>query len=234
MKRNIQSLLAVLALLTAPLSMAQNAGEPQDLDELRTTVEQFLKTQAAGLPGKVNVVVNQVDPRTSLAVCTSPEPFLPTGSRAWGKTSVGVRCTAPTKWTIYLKARVKVTGEYLATTLPLAQGHVITAKDVVKMQGDLASMPPGVITDPGQAIGQKVSMSIALGAPIIKDLLRSQQVIQSGQTVRLLSLGSGFRITTEGRALGSANEGQIIQTRTSSGQTVSGIARMGGIVEVTF
>lgn len=234
MKRIVHTLFAILATLTASTLLAQTAGARQDIKEVRTAIEQFLHTQATGLPGQVEVVVGHLDPHMNLAACVAPEAFLPKGSRAWGKTSVGVRCTAPIAWTIYVKASVKVHTEYVTAAVPLTQGQILGRNDLVKTHGDLAALPPGVVTDFSQAIGQKVSMPIQLGAPIRKDLLRSQQAIQSGQAVRLVSIGQGFKVSTEGRAMGSANDGQLIQTRTASGQTVSGIARMGGIVEVSF
>lgn len=234
MKRIIHSLLIVLALLTTCLSFAQTVSARQDVHELRKVIEQFLHNQTSGLPGQVEVVVAHLEPRLNLSACVSPEPFLPKGSRAWGKTSVGVRCTAPVAWTIYTKATVKVHAEYITAGVPLTQGQVIAASDLVKTRGDIASLPPGIVTDMTQAVGQKVALTIPLGAPLRKDLLRGQQAIQSGQAVRLVSVGAGFKVSTEGRAMGSATDGQLVQARTASGQTVSGTARLGGIVEVTF
>lgn len=234
MKRIFFLLLAVIASLMTTPSYAQAAGPRQDINELRSAIAQFLQNQAVGLPGQVDVVVGNIDPHLNLAACLSPEPFLPKGSRAWGKTSVGVRCHAPASWTIYVKATVKVETEYVIAAMPLTQGQTISAADLSRTRGDLTALPSGVITDTSQAIGQKVAMAIALGAPIRKDLLRSQQVVQPGQTVRVVTAGPGFKVSTEGRAMGSANDGQTVQIRMASGQTVSGIARTGGIVEVVF
>ena len=234
MKRIIKSLLVAFLLLPAIHSLAQGVSARQNLAELHDVVEQFLKTQAIGMPGEVQVEVARISPHINLAACTAPQAFLPRGSRAWGRTSVGVRCTAPSPWTTYLKATVHVQGEYLAAGIPLTQGHILAQRDLVRMRGDLAALPPGVVTAMDQAIGQRLTMPVALGAPIRKELLRSQQAVQSGQTVRLVSSGKGFQVSTEARAIGSANAGQFVQARTGSGQTVGGIARMGGLVEVAF
>jgi flagella basal body P-ring formation protein FlgA len=51
--------------------------------------------------------------------------------------------------------------------------------------------------------------------------------------VRITAKGPGFSVSSEGKALNNATEGQVVQVRTSSGQTVSGIARPSGIVEIT-
>ena len=234
MKRITKALFAVLSLMTAFAVSAQSHAGSQDHNELRIAIEQYLMSQATGLPGEVSVVVGTIDPRLSLAACTNPEPFLPNGSRAWGKTSVGVRCAAPTPWTIYLKATVKVHADYVTAAVPMTQGHVIEQSDLKTVKGDIAALPSGAITTPAQAIGQKLAISVPLNAPIRKELLRIQQAVQPGQAVRLVSSGPGFKVSTEGRAIGGANDGQMVQTRTGSGQTVSGIARMGGVVEVTY
>ena len=229
MKRILLAALAAWSCLAATASLAQNASPRQNHDELRTAAAQFLKQQAVGLPGEISVTVDAIDSRVNLPACTTPEPFLPRGGRAWGKTTVGVRCTAPSAWTVYLKGTVKVQADYIAAAVPIAQG---APQDITRMRGDLTSLPPGVVTNPAEAVGRKAAMAVALGGPLRKDLLRSQPAVQSGQTVRLVSSGPGFKVSTEGRAIGNASEGQSVQTRTASGQLVTGIARLGGIVEV--
>jgi flagella basal body P-ring formation protein FlgA len=217
-----------------PVSPARAAGARQDLAALRATVEQFLLTMTAGLPGDVAVKVGQIDTRTALARCPAPEAFLQPGARAWGKTTVGVRCTAPSNWTVYIQAQVSVTAEYVTAALPLAQGQAIEAGQLALAKGDIAAMPPGIVTDMTQAVGRLPSVSLAAGTPLRLDLLKSRPVVQQGQAVRLVSNGSGFSVSGEGRAIGNAAEGQVVQVRTASGSTVSGTARAGGTVEVTF
>lgn len=209
-------------------------AQRQDPAELRQTVEQFLRTQASGLPGDVSISVAAVDSRVNLPACALPEAFLPPGGRMWGKTAVGVRCNAPSAWTIYLTATVRVTGDYITAALPLTNGQEIGPSDLVTMRGDLTSLPRGVITDPAHAIGRTVTMSLQAGMPLRQDLLRSQRTVQQGQIVKLTSNGPGFQVSAEGRALGHGTEGQTVQARTANGQIVSGIAKAGGVVEVNF
>ena len=201
---------------------------------MRQAAEQFLRTQTAGLPGEVGIVIGQFDSRLNLPACAVPEAFLPPGGRAWGKITVGIRCSVPAPWTIYVSATVRVLADYIAAAVPLAQGQSIGPNDIARIRGDLTTLPPGVITDQSQALGRTVSLSLALGAPLRQDALRNHQAVQQGQTVRLISGGSGFRVSSEARALASAGEGQMIQARTPGGQTVSGVAKMGGIVEVSY
>ena len=226
-----------LLMLTLPLWLQAFALEPgarQQHAALQQTVEQFVHTQAAGLPGTTSISVGAVDPRLNLPACVAPQAFLPAGSRAWGKTTVGVRCTAPVSWTVYILATVRVHGDYVVAAAPLAQGQSISANDLAKAKGDLTTLPAGVITDAAQAIGRTLSISLPAGAPLRHDVLRAQQAIQQGQMVRVTSTGPGFRVSAEARALNNANDGQVAQARTASGQVISGVARMGGIIEVTY
>jgi flagella basal body P-ring formation protein FlgA len=204
------------------------------LNALRQVAEQFLVTQSAGLPGTVTVTVGALDQRMNLAACPDPQAFQQPGARAWGKTTVGVRCAAPTPWTVYIQSQVSVQAEYVAAATPLVQGQTIDATQVVMVKGDLAALPNGVLTDMAQAVGRTSSMSVQSGAPIRADLLRSKPVVQQGQAVRVVSSGAGFSVSAEGRAIGNAGEGQVVQVRTPSGAILSGVAKAGALVEVVF
>lgn len=230
MKTPVRFLIALLPLAAA----AQTPPARQDHAVLRQAVEQFLRIQSAGLPGQVTISVGQVDPRLNLAACAAPEAFLPGTARVWGKTTVGVRCSAPAPWTVYIPATVSVTGDYLVTATPLAQGQVVGPNDLAKVRGDLTALPQGIVTDASQAVGRTLNVSLRPGTPLRGDSLRSQQVVQQGQLVRLVTNGPGFSISAEARAISNAADGQIAQARTQAGQVVSGVARAGGVVEVTY
>jgi flagella basal body P-ring formation protein FlgA len=233
MKRILISIALVLVSQLAAAQTQAPAGR-QNVAALRTVAEQFLKTETAGLPGEVSVKVGAIDPRTALAACPAPEAFLQPGARAWGKTTVGIRCSAPSNWTLFVQAQVNVKAEYVAAALPLAQGQPIEQGQLVLVKGDIAAMPNGIVTDMAQAIGRTPTVSLAAGTPLRLDSLRSRPVVQQGQAVRLVSNGSGFSVSGEGKAIGNAGEGQVVQVRTAGGSVVSGTAKAGGMVEVAF
>jgi flagella basal body P-ring formation protein FlgA len=230
--RAIFQLLVLLSFSSS--TYGQTVEARQDFGNLIEIVEQFLSTQTAGLPGEVSIAVGRVDSRTSLHACASVEPFLPAGSRPWGKTTVGVRCTSPAPWIIYVQANVRVLGEYVVTRVPLSQGQTIGANDLAIVRGDLASLPSGIIMHTSQAVGRAAALSIPSGAPLRNESLKTYPVVQQGQSIRLVSSGPGFQVSTEGRALTNGTDGQIVQARTASGQLVSGVAKVGGVIEVTY
>jgi len=230
----MKTLLATLLLMFMQIAVAQTDGLRQDPAVVRQIAEQFLHAQTRGLPGHVSINVNKLDPRLDLAACAAPQAFMPSGSRVWGKTTVGIRCTVPTPWTVYIQAKVNVVASYIVTAAPLAQGQIVSATDLATMQGDLTTLPTGIITDAAQAIGRTVTLSLQAGSALRQDSLRSQPAVQQGQTVRLVSVGPGFQVSSEGQALTSASEGQLVQARTQAGQMIRGIAKAGGVVEVSY
>jgi flagella basal body P-ring formation protein FlgA len=230
----MKNALLIMLSLVVPLAFGQVAAPRQDLEALRQVAEQYQQQQSAGLPGKVSITVGALDARMNLAACAAPQAFQQPGARAWGKTTVGVRCAAPTPWTVYIQSQVSVQTEYVAAAMPLVQGQTIDASQLAMVKGDLAALPNGVLTDMAQAIGRSSSMSLASGAPLRADLLRSKPVVQQGQAVRVVSSGAGFSVSAEARAIGTAGEGQVVQVRTKAGAILSGVAKAGGVVEVVF
>ena len=227
------ALLAAICFIRSAFATPANLPERQDLAVLKNKIEEFLVTQSNGYPGRVTVTAGAIDPNLRLAQCPAPEVFLPSGSRAWGRTSVGVRCSAP-NWTIYAQAKVSVKAQYLVAATSLAQGHIVTNQDILLEEGELTQLPVGVYTDSTQAIGRTVSMSMIAGSVLRQEMLKLAPVVQQGQSVLLTSSGNGFSVTAEGKALNNANEGQVVQVKAESGTVVSGIARVSGKVEVAF
>jgi flagella basal body P-ring formation protein FlgA len=223
----------LLALLLLGAAAPCHASiDPAQLAQIRQSVDQLLRVQTAGLPGKVSFTLGAIDTRLNLAACPAPEAFIPAGVRLWGNASVGVRCGGSSPWTIYVPVSIKILTGVVVAAHPLAQGQLIELTDIVVQEADLGQLPGAAITEPQQALGRIATLSIAPGQPLRKDLLRSPPVIQQGQSVTLRAQGAGFMLSAEGKAVTNAAEGQVTQVRTPSGQTVSGIARLGAIVEI--
>lgn len=225
---------SLLALLFNGAQAQQTpAAQRQKPEAVRAVAEQFLTTQAAGLPGQVSVKVGGVDPRLSLAACPAPEAFQQPGARPWGKTTVGVRCSSPS-WTVFVQAQVSVVADYVAAAVPLAQGQPVQQSQLVLVKADIAAMPSGIITDMAQAIGRTPSVSLPAGTALRTDTLRSQQVIKQGQAVMLVARSANFSVSSEAKAINNASDGQVVQVRTPNGRVVSGLARDGGMVEIVL
>ncbi len=225
-------LLPLLALLLLPFS-ARSDESLETPASLKKTVESFLSAQLAGQPG-ADFALGGIDPRLRLPRCAKAQAFVPAGSKLWGNTTVGVRCDAPAAWSIYVPVTVKVTAGTVVSVRPLSQGQVLSAADVALRSQDLTQLPPGTLTDPAEAVGKTLVSPLPAGYPLRADMLKAPMAVFQGQNVRLTAKGPGFTVSSEGKAMGNAADGQPVQVRTPSGQVVKGIARSGGVVEIPF
>lgn len=226
-------IIATTASLLVLASAMAFAAEWQSLDEVATTVERFVHDKTADVAGEVAVSVTRPDARLHLGKCGNLETWLPNGNRLWGRASVGVRCQNPA-WSIYVPVMVKVTGNALIATRPIASGQVLEEQDVQLQSRELTQYPGGLFTSPEQVVGKTVVTGIKAGSLLRAELLRSPLAIKQGQQVILVAQGAGFKVSSEGQAMSNAAAGQVVSVKTRSGQTIKGIARNGGVVEVYF
>jgi flagella basal body P-ring formation protein FlgA len=210
----------------------QKSTEFQQMPIILKTVEDYIYDQTKGLPGQVIVSPGKIDNRITLPNCPKLEPFIPTGGRLWGNSSVGVRCNSQVSWTIYVQVDVQVMANVIHVARPLTQGRPLTAEDITLKNVNLTQMPEGIFTDPSQVIGKIPISSLATGQPIRQHTLRLPPIILRGQKVKLHVKGRGFSVSSEGHALADAAEGQVVQVRNHSGRIVSGIALPDATVDV--
>lgn len=204
-----------------------------EAEAILDTAERYAQLQTQGLPGKVSIHLGKLD-AARLAPCTAMEAYTPVGARMIGKTSIGVRCLGPNIWNVLVAVEIAVSGNYVTTARAILAGQPIQASDLAVLSGDVSRLPTGIIADPASAIGKTLRNSLGAGLYLRADQLISPIVIRQGQSVRVISKGSGFSVSGEGKAITNAAAGQTVQIRMSSGQTVSGIARADGSAEISF
>ncbi|MCB1886675.1 MAG: flagellar basal body P-ring formation protein FlgA [Rhodocyclaceae bacterium] len=226
--RRTAAALALVLLLAPSLLSAR-----QDPAPVRQVVAEFLAGQTAGLAGEIRTEVGELDPNNHLPPCERFSAFLPSGQRAWGQTTVGVSCQAPATWTAYVPARVRVLGDYLVLARPLRSGQVVGPDDLEWRRGDLADDGDGALTDATQAVGHPARIAVSAGQPLTRHMLRLPPVVKRGQAVRVVTVGEGFRVSNEGKAMNNAGAGESVRVRLNRGRVVTGVARPDGSVEVS-
>ncbi len=83
-------------------------------------------------------------------------------------------------------------------------------------------------------VGKVLTVGVVAGYPLRQDMLRAPIVVRQGQSVRVIAQGQGFRVSSEGKAMSNAAVGQQVQIKAQNGQTVSGVVRADGTVEVQY
>lgn len=225
------AIFVLLAAILAPVGAAR-AETGQDLEALRIAAVEYARAGTRDLRGKVDIVAGPMDKRLYLPRCESPEPFMPAGSRLWGRTQVGFRCTSPHHWSVLIPVEVRVESTALFAARPLAAGQALTEADLQVRTVDITRLPAGVLTEPGQALGRVPRLSLAAGLPLRGDILRGVHLVAPGQAVSVTYRGDGIQIRAEGRALGAGAVGDAVQIRMPSGKVVTGIVTGPGEADV--
>lgn len=229
---------ALLAAGLATGAWAQNAA-PGALAEAVLQGQQLLAEQAqqqarqAGWPAQARVVVlpGLPDPRLKLAPCAQVQAFVPAGSRPWGATRLGLRCTQLASqaaaqarpWSITLPAQVKVLAPAPVALQALPAGTVLNSTHLGLEWIDWAAHPSVPVQVVDSLWGRSLLRPLATGQALRQTDLRARQWFASGDTVRVTAVGPGFQVQREGVALADGFEGQAARVKLDNGQVVQGL-----------
>ena len=147
---------------------------------------------------------------------------------------MGLRCVEGAVWTAYRTAIVKSYGPAVVAARALPMGHTLTSADYRMAEIELNQPTGSVITDPADLLDKTLARPIESGQPLKRDVLRLRVAVTTGDPVRLAYIGSGFTVTADGKALGSASEGQRVRVQADNGRILTGVARGNRIIEVYF
>ena len=174
---------------------------------------------------RIEVVLGQLDPRLKLAPCQQIVPYLPAGARPLGRTRVGLRCASgPSRWNVSLAVAVRVWAPSLVAATALPIGTVLLARHLVTAEVDLAERADAAVSQTNTAIGRTLARSLAAGEALRHGDLKTRLWFNTGDTVRIIAVGPGYAISSEGQAQSPGLDGQSARVRTDSGRVVTGIA----------
>lgn len=226
------ALLVIAAAFTATAARAQVANESIDAALIHQVREMALvasqqsriSSNGTGSPLRFDVTVGALDSRLKLAACQRIEPYLPSGTRLWGKARIGLRCAQGARpWNVYLPITVRVYGQALVASLPLPAGATVREADLQLAEIDLAEDNGAVVTSAALAVGRTLARPLAAGQGLRLNDLKPRQWFAAGDTVKVLASGPGFSVSGSGQALTPGLEGQTARVRTEGGQVVTGM-----------
>jgi flagella basal body P-ring formation protein FlgA len=220
----------------ASANVSANAPADAAADAPTEAVRRFVAEELAREHPELRaqITVGDIDPHLHLAPCAHTEVFLRAGSRLWGRSFVGYRCLQRPGWSISIPVAVRLFGPALVATQALAPMQAIAPASLRREEIEVTREPGGVVVDAAQVEDRVCGRPIESGQAIPLSCLRTVPAVGQGEAVKLLGIGSGFTISTEGIALATVAPGESVRVRTDSGHTVSGIARKGRVVEVSF
>lgn len=226
----------VLALL------AQSAWAQQDgTEQLMQIGQRFLNEAllqgtdkpAEPMPLRMEVQTGQLDPRLRLAGCARVEPYLPAGSRLWGRTRLGLRCLeGSVRWNVFLPVTVRAYGPAWVVQAGIAAGKTLTADDAVQSEVDWAEDNAPVYANAQDWIGQVATRPLSAGQTLRQNLLRPPNLFAAGSQVQVMVQGGSFSVSSSGKAMSAAGQGQQVRVRMDNGRLVTGTVNASGTVVV--
>lgn len=225
---------ALLAMLVFPLAWGQDAAELSKITQ--SWIDSSLRTGAAAdLPLRMEVEVGDLDSRLRLAPCARIEPYLPAGSRLWGRTRLGLRCAeGATHWNVFLPVTVKAFGPAWVLTGNVPTGAALTEADAVQSEVDWAADRTSVLADPALWVGQVAARPLQAGQALRQAMVRAPKLFQAGAQVRVSAQGVGYSVNAGGQALSAGSSGQTVRVRMDNGKVISGIVNEDGTISVNL
>jgi len=192
------------------------------LKEAVTLLHQAVQATApAG--ARVRVEAGELDSRLKLAPCARITPYLPGGLQAWGRSRVGLRCTAGARWNVTLPMQVQVWAPAAVSRVALPAGALLAASQLQLAEVDWAAEGGQPQADIELLLQRTLVRPLQPGQAIRSTDVQPRRWFVQGDTVTVVAAGEGFSIATEAQALSPGMEGQTVRVRTGSGRVVQGI-----------
>ena len=216
----------VLALACGNAGAQVAAPPPSQEAELGPALQDALALTRSGIKApqgaRLEVIPGRLDPRLRLAPCRKVEPYLPAGSPPWGRTRVGLRCVSgAVPWNVYLPVTVQVWAPALVTRAALANSATLTVDDLVVSDVDVAAESSPTHQNTADLVGRQLSTALPPGTAVRAHHLRIRSWFAAGETVTVLTAGTGFGISTSGQAMTQGLEGQPVRVKTDNGRVLT-------------
>lgn len=191
--------------------------------------------ESAGAVLRPEVKVGELDKRLKLTPCPTVEPYLPQGTRLWGRSRIGLRCLdGPTRWNVFLPVTVKAWGPAWVIKQPVAPGATLSETDAELTEIDWAESIAPVLALPQDWVGTQTARALMPGQVLRKGMVRTPQVFEAGTQVRVTVRGPGFQLAANGEALAHGYIGQTVRVRMPSRRILTGTVRDAETVEISL
>ncbi len=182
------------------------------------------------------VRVGALDRRLRLSRCGKPlETFSPPGRQNPARRTVGVRCTAPSPWTIFVPVEVRLPKQVLVATRSLAKGTILTADDLKTEQRDVARMTRGYLSSLQAAEGKRLKRPVTANRALSPDMVETPDAIVRGARVTIVASSGGLQVRMAGEALSAGAKGERIRVKNSHSKREIEATVLGpGLVGVTL
>lgn len=229
---------ALLLCLALPLWLGcSNALASEPISNIRAAAEKFALAQIKDEKlSHIEAHAVSLDARLGMAECDQPlEAFSNTNSSSIGRTTVGVRCSGPKPWQLYVPVTISAMAEAVFTVKPLARGENLLLEHLEVKEVALDKLPGSYFSNIEQLNGMALSRSVNSGVILTVNTVKPKLMVERGQEVVILAAGRGIQVRMTGIALKNGASGDLIPIRNvKSGRTIEATVLNSGTVSVNM
>lgn len=153
-----------------------------------------------GMALRMEVQMGRLDSRLRLAACAKVEPYLPAGSRLWGRTRLGLRCVqGSVPWNVFLPIIVRAYGPAWVAQGNIPAGKTLSAEDAVPAEVDWAEDSAAVFANAEDFIGMVAARPLTSGQALRQNMVRPPALFTAGSPVQVMVNGGGFSVAGSAR-----------------------------------
>jgi flagella basal body P-ring formation protein FlgA len=229
----IKNSLVILALALGFFTPGHAEQKFQSHDSIyelvKDTVARNINTSA-----EYEISVLPLDSQLKLPECTEPlEAFTTTDLVKAGRTSIGVRCNAEKKWSIFTSAVIKVYENVIVLTRPAQRGDIITGQHLAIEKRDVSKFRGDFITQAEQIENKQAARYTPAGAILGLKSFIEPLLIKRGDKIVISSMQPAFSIRMNGVAMMDGTKGQRIRIKNeNSGRIINATVIEPGLVSV--
>jgi len=175
-----------------------------------------------------------LDSQLQLPECTKPLTASITADLVKaGRISIGVRCSAEKKWSIFISAIINIYEKILILSQPVQRGEIITQAMFFSERRDVSRLREDFFTQAGQVENKQATRPLAAGTILSLRNVSEPLAVKKGDKVVIRSTRTALSITMNGLAMMDGFQGQRIRVKNeSSGRIISATVIEPGLVSV--
>ena len=220
-----------LALVFYTLGHAEQKFQSHDsiYELVKDTVARNINTSA-----EYEISVLPLDSLLKLPECTEPlESFTTTDLIKAGRTSIGVRCNAEKKWSIFTLAVIKVYETVIILSRPVHRGEIITRQHLALEKRDVSNLSGDYVTQVEQVENKQAARYIQAGAILGLRSFIEPRLINRRDKIIISAIRPAFTIQMNGVAMMDGTKGQLIRIKNeNSGRIINATVIEPGVVSV--
>jgi flagellar basal body P-ring formation protein FlgA len=232
---------AVAALACAWVAAATAGGQERSqqrtepLGAIRAAAVSYIRSQLPPNSGVTQIAAGELDNRLRLTRCaTAPRVESAAASSAsLARSTVGVSCAGPVRWTVYVPVTVVRRVPVLVLRHAVARDSHLNAADVTVETRTLTGLGAAFLGSPAELGGRRVERTLPAGTPLTVDMFEPDLIVRRGQDVMLVVQANGIEVRAAGRALqDAAAGGRLKVVNLSSEKVIEGVAESSDVVRV--